>query len=98
MIMVHKRTERWQRYLLLAATLLCLGAIVIVALRAYRPPVPTLLQLADGTRIYYLSDTRIEPSAAYPQVREIKIDGEAFVQATGDQQPLLVRTRLLVLK
>lgn len=98
MVMVHKRTERWQRYLLLAATILCLGAIVIVALRAYRTPVPKLLQLADGTRIYFLSDTRVEPAATYPQVREIRIDGEAFVQAAGNEQPLVIRTRLLVLK
>ena len=63
MVMVHKRTERWQRYVLLAVTVLCVGAIVVVALRAYRTPTPQMLQLADGTQIYYLSDTRIEPSS-----------------------------------
>jgi hypothetical protein len=98
MVMVHKRTERWQRDLLLAATILCLAAIVVVALRAYRTPTPQMLQLADGTQVYYLSDTRIEPSASYPKVRELKIDGEAFVRATGAGQPLVIRTRLLVLK
>jgi hypothetical protein len=96
--MVHKRTERWQRYLLLAVTALCVGAIVAVALRAYRTPTPQLLQLADGTQLYYLSDTRIEPSPTYPKVRELKIDGEAFVRAPGNQQPLVIRTRLMVLK
>jgi FecR protein len=98
MVMVHKRTERWQRYLLLAVTALCAGAMVVVALRAYRTPTPQLLQLADGTRIYSLSDTRVEPSPAYPKVREIKIDGEVFVRALANPQPLVIRTRLLVLK
>ena len=98
MVMVHKRTERWQRYLLLAVTALCVGAIVVVGLRAYRTPTPQLLQLADGTQLYYLSDTRIEPSPAYPKVRELKIDGEAFVRAPDNRQPLVIRTRLLVLK
>ena len=98
MVMVHKRTERWQRYLLLAATILCLAAIVVVALRAYRTPTPQMLKLADGTEVYYLSDTRIEPASSYPKTREIKIDGEAFVRATGAGEPLVIRTRLLVLK
>jgi len=98
MVMVHKRTERWQRYLLLAVTALCVGAMVVVALRAYRTPTPQLLQLADGTQIYYLSDTRIDPAPTYPTVREVKIDGEAFVRATGNEQPLVIRTRLMVLK
>ena len=98
MIMVHKRTERWQRYLLLAATVLCAGAIGAVALRAWRTPTPQLLQLADGTQIYSLSDTRIQPAASYPKVREIKIDGEAFVRAADVPQPLIIRTRLMVLK
>ena len=98
MVMVHKRTERWQRYLLLAVTILCVGAIVVVALRAYRTPIPQMLQLADGTQVYYLSDTRIEPSSSYPKVRELKIDGEAFIRAAGNEQPLVIRTRLLVLK
>ena len=98
MVMVHKRTERWQRYLLLAVTMLCIAAIVAVGLRAYRTPTPQVLRLPDGTQVYYLSDTRIEPSSSYPKVREIRIDGEAFVRATGNEQILVVRTRLLVLK
>jgi ferric-dicitrate binding protein FerR (iron transport regulator) len=96
--MVHKRTERWQRYLLLAVTILCVGAIGAVAFRASRTPAPQLLRLADGTQIYYLSDTRIEPAASYPNPREVQIDGEAFIRATADAQPLVIRTRLLVLK
>jgi hypothetical protein len=84
--------------MLLAAAVLSLGSIGVTAFRAYRAPTPHLLRLADGTEIFYLSDTQIAPSSAYPLTREIKIDGEAFVRASDGPQPLVIRTRLLVLK
>ena len=52
----------------------------------------------DGTEIFYFSDTLIEPSASYPATRELKIDGEAFVRASAGAQPLIIRSRLMVLK
>ena len=55
-------------------------------------------ELADGTEIFYLSDALIAPSNAYPNTREIKIDGEAFVRASAGAQPLIIRSRLMVLK
>lgn len=98
MVMVHKRTERWQRYLLLAVTILCVGAIGAVAFRASHTPDPKLLRLTDGTEVYSASDTRVEPASSYPNPREIKIDGEAFIRAAASPQPLVIHTRLLVLK
>ena len=77
---------------------LCLGVVGVLAFRAYRTPTPQLLRLADGTEVFYLSDTVIRPSGAYPATRELKIDGEAFVRAAASAQPLIIRTRLMVLK
>jgi hypothetical protein len=56
------------------------------------------MRLPDGTEIFYLSDTLIEPSSTYPTTRELKIDGEAFVRASAGAQPLIIRSRLMVLK
>ena len=95
---VHKVAGR--RYMLLAGAgaVLCASVIGVLAFRAYRAPAPRLMSLADGTEIFYLSDARIAPSNAYPSTREIKIDGEAFVRAAAGTQPLVIRTRLMVLK
>jgi hypothetical protein len=86
------------KYVLPAVAVLCLGTAGVIAFRAYSAPTPRLLRLADGTEIFYLSDTLIEPSSAYPATRELKIDGEAFVRAGAGAQPLIIHTRLLVLK
>ena len=80
------------------AAVLCVGVAGLLAFRAYRTPTPRLMRLADGTEIFYLSDTLIAPSSAYPAPRELKIDGEAFVRASAGAQPLIIRSRLLVLK
>jgi ferric-dicitrate binding protein FerR (iron transport regulator) len=93
------RVARRRRLLLLGgAALLCGAAIGVFALRAYRAPEPRLQRLADGTEIFYLSNTQVAPSSSYPQPREIRIDGEAFIRAAADAQPLVIRTRLMVLK
>ncbi len=94
---VYKVSRGW-RVLLAGAAVLCSGVIAVVAFRAYRAPEPRLLRLADGTEIFYLSDTLVAPSSAYPATREIKIDGEAFVRASAGAQPLMIHTRLMVLK
>jgi len=60
-------------------------------------PSPQLLRLPDGTEVFYLSNTKVQPANAYPKQREIKIDGEAFIRATADAQPLVLRTRLMIL-
>ena len=97
MITVHKAAGG-RRVLLAIATLLCVGVIGALAFRAYRAPTPRFLRLADGTEIFYLSDTLIEPSSSYPTTRQLKIDGEAFVRASAGAQPLIIRSRLMVLK
>ena len=97
MIRVHKVAGR-QRVLLAAIAVLCASVAGALAYRAYRAPAPRLMSLADGTEIFYLSDTRVAPSSSYPNTREIQIDGEAFVRASAGAQPLIIRSRLMVLK
>ncbi len=74
----------------LASSVLALG---LVACR----PTPQRLSLADGTEVFYLYNTSVTAAATYPRSRELKIDGEAFVRAADGGQPLIIRTRLLVL-
>jgi len=97
MMTVYKVSRR-RRMLLGSGVLLCVAAIGVFALRAWRAPEPRLLRLADGTEIFYLSDTLVSPASSYPTPREIKIDGEAFVRASDGAQPLIIRSRLMVLK
>jgi hypothetical protein len=94
---VYKMSPR-RRVLLAGAALLCVGIIGVLAFRAYRAPEPRLLRLADGTEIFYLSNTLVTPSSSFPNPRELKIDGEAFVRVSDGAQPLTIRTRLMVLK
>jgi len=94
MRMLHKQS----RYVLPALAVLCLGIVGVLVFRAHRSPAPQLLRLADGTEVFYLSDTIIRPASAYPASRELEIDGEAFVRAAAGAQPLIIRTRLMVLK
>jgi len=89
------RRGRWPVVLVLA--LLCIATASVVALRGFRTPTPQLLRLADGTEVFYLSNTSVQPSATYPLAREIKIDGEAFIRAPAGERPLEVRTRLMLL-
>ncbi len=97
MVSVYKVSRR-RRMLLTSAAVLCVAALGVLALRAYRTPQSRLLRLADGTQIFYLSDTVITPSSSYPAPREIQIDGEAFVRTSEGSQPLIIRSRLMVLK
>lgn len=97
MTTVHK-VMGGRRMLLAIAALLCVGVIGVLAFRVFRAPTPRLMRLADGTEIFYRSDTLIEPSTSYPATRELKIDGEAFVRASAGARPLIIRSRLMVLK
>jgi hypothetical protein len=60
-------------------------------------PTPQLLSLGDGTEVFHLSNTLVKPAAGYPRPRELKIDGEAFVRTPEATQPLVIRTRLMIL-
>lgn len=82
---------------MLALLLLCVATVIVVTLRAYRTPTPRLLRLTDGTEVFYLSNTTVQPAPTYPLERAIKIDGEAFVRAPAGTRPLEVRTRLMLL-
>jgi ferric-dicitrate binding protein FerR (iron transport regulator) len=77
------------------AILVTLGAAFVY--RSHTVPTPRALQLSDGTEAYFLSDTRVEPATTYPQPREIRVDGDAFLRVTASSGPLTVRTRLFVL-
>jgi hypothetical protein len=91
MTLVHKAGSRRQR--VSAATALCAALLAVSACA----PAPELLRLADGTEIYYLSNTKVSPANFYPRPREIKIDGEAFLRVPAAAEPLVVRSRLMVL-
>jgi len=81
-----------------AAVIAILAALVAVfVFRSHTVPVPRTVRLADGTEAFFLSDTRVEPAATYPQPREIRVDGDAFLRVPAVSGPLIVRTRLLVL-
>lgn len=80
---------------MLAGVLVCAGAAAYWSFHALRTPTPQLLRLADGTELFYLSNSKVEPAASYPRVREISVDGEVFIRATAGSQPLIVRSRLL---
>ena len=91
------RLRRGRRPIVLVIIVLCAVAALAAAIRIYRSPTPRLLRLADGTEVFYLSNTLVEPAATFPLVREIHIDGEAFVRSANAGQPLVIRTRLLIL-
>jgi len=91
MTIVHEAGRR--RRHVLAATALCAGLLTASACA----PAPELLRLADGTEVYYLSNTKVSPANSYPRPREIKIDGEAFFRVPAAAEPLVVRSRLLIL-
>jgi ferric-dicitrate binding protein FerR (iron transport regulator) len=87
--MIHKAGERQLR--LPAAIVLCWLGLAGCA------PSPQVLRLGDGTEVFFLSNTKVQPANSYPRVREIRIDGEAFIRAPAAAQPLIIRTRLLTL-
>lgn len=91
MTIAHKAGSR--RQCVLAATTLCAGLLTVSACA----PSPELLRLTDGTEVYYLSNTKVSPANSYPRPREIKIDGEAFLRVPAAAEPLVVRSRLMVL-
>lgn len=91
MTIVHKAAGRRQR--VEAATALCAGLLMASGCA----PAPEVLRLPDGTEVYYLSNTKVSPANSYPRPREIKLDGEAFLRIPAAAEPLVVRSRLLVL-
>jgi len=89
--MIHKA---WARRPRVPAAMAACAALLLAAGCA---PAPQQLRLADGTEVFFLSNTRVQPANSFPEVREIRIDGEAFIRAPAAAQPLIIRSRLLVL-
>jgi ferric-dicitrate binding protein FerR (iron transport regulator) len=93
MIIIHKVAQCRPRLMGLPAIILSAGLVGVAACA----PTPQLLRLADGTEIFYLSNTSVKPAGDYPRTRQIEVDGEAFIRAAAAAQPLIIRSRLLVL-
>ena len=90
--MIHKAGARRPRA---PAAMAAVGAALFLA--AGCAPAPQQLRLADGTEVFFLSNTKVQPANSFPEVRELKIDGEAFIRAPAAAQPLIIRSRLMVL-
>ena len=87
--------RRVRRLAPVAATLM--AAVIVAAVvfhhgrhQAYR------FALSDGTRIYCRSGSRVTPSPGYPHPREIRLDGDFYIEASAGADPLVLRSRLLV--
>jgi ferric-dicitrate binding protein FerR (iron transport regulator) len=80
-----------------AVAVLAVAAVAVVTLRMHAARTPHALWLADGTQAFFLTGTKVEPAKSYPDPREIKVDGDAFIRTPAASSPLIVRTRLLVL-
>src|SRR5262245_54530609 len=96
--MTRQRIRHTRRWLIAGAFLGIAGVATLVVLWMRAPrPVPRVLRLQDGVEAFFMSDTRIDPAPAYPQPRQLHVDGDAFIRVPAASTPLIVRTRLLVL-
>jgi len=79
----------------LAAAGVVMMALVSFLWRKAHEPVPVRLALADGTVVWYRSDTRVTPAPGFPRPREMVVDGERLMKVAAASEPLSVRTRLM---
>jgi ferric-dicitrate binding protein FerR (iron transport regulator) len=88
-----------QRIGLVGVVVITLSVTVVgvLGVRTYLTPTPRALRLPDGTEAFFLSDTHLDPASSYPEPREIRVNGEAFIRSPAGEHPLIVRSRLLVL-
>ena len=63
----------------------------------YAPAAPRHLRLPDGTEAFFRADSRVTPAAGFPTPRDIALDGDVFFRVPIRNQPLTLRSRLLVL-
>src|SRR5262245_51192114 len=84
---ISARAKRRLLGLSLAAVAALAGALALLQWLTH--PVPQALHLADGTDVFFLSNTKIAPAAGYPDPREIRIDGEAFLRVAAAARPLI---------
>lgn len=61
-------------------------------------PVPRMLKLSDGVEAFYKTDSRLFAASGYPTPRELRVDGDFFIRVPEAPAPLIVRSRLLVLR
>jgi ferric-dicitrate binding protein FerR (iron transport regulator) len=96
-----KFAARWSRRRLVFAGAAALVGLVVIAtswlIHLHELRTPQSLRLADGTEAFFLPDTKVVPAPGYPRNREIRVDGDAFIRVTQADEPLIVRSRLLVL-
>ncbi len=87
---------RRHRSPLLAAALLL---IVIAATSWYflRAPTAQQLRLADGTEVFSLSDSRIQPAASFPHPRSLALNGDAYLRVPAGDGPMTLTSRLFKL-
>jgi len=76
---------------IVAIALLAVGAFAL-----YRWPAQ-YLRLADGSEIFFHRDSKITAAAHYPHPRAVTVDGDFFFRVPAAEQPLIVRSRLLIL-
>ena len=82
-----------------ARSLLVAASAAILLLPACGKRTPKERVLSDGTRIVLLNGTTAVPAAGFPHKRDIQLEGngEVFIEAHRQEQPLIVRTGLLTL-
>jgi len=85
------------KILIAAAIAAVLAAGLFALVREPVEPVPQALRLSDGVEIFFLSDSKAQPAAGYPDPREIAVDGDFLFRVPESATPLTIRSRLLVL-
>jgi ferric-dicitrate binding protein FerR (iron transport regulator) len=83
---------------LLALALIACAALAMWWWPQAAPPEPRMERLADGVEAYFRTDSKLIPAQGYPNPREIHVDGDFLIRAPEANSPLIVRSRLLVLK
>lgn len=80
---------------LMAIVVVIAGGWMIV--QTWREPVPMKVGLPDGTEAYYYRGTRVVMADGFPRPRELSVDGDAFLRIPAGDEPMIVKTRLLVM-
>lgn len=91
----HTRNRRLLWLAVAALLLAAAGAAWLLHIRA--EATPRALRLPDGTEAFFLARDVVAPAAGYPHPREIKVDGDIFFRIAAAPEPLIMRSRLLVL-
>ena len=74
-----------------------LFAVAVTCWYLLRAPAPQQRRLADRTEVFYLSDTLLEPAAAFPHPRTLALNGDAYLTIPAAGGPMTLSTRLFKL-